>query len=318
MPTSHTKNTYIKTPTQPLFDELHQINWEAPWLTHIPNVVRNLNQYQTGANNPSLADALNQSLTEFCNKKDDLLTGMGKSLEFITQSVFDNLPTPTAYETHIANTGQVPTRNNLHDLFNAWIWFTFPKTKALLNRYQAQQIAADGVTSSRGRVRDAITIFDECGAVFVTSDTAVADALKNFDWQNALVKPRENWVNPVEDGLKQNGNTLNAINSTTAVYIFGHATLEQLVEPRKPICSHCKIILVDASFFDLPAKQRITFIDEQLTKEIETWLQQPDVKPQQLSPLPILGVPHFWAANADASFYEDTFVFRSGRRKKQS
>jgi hypothetical protein len=32
-------------------------------------------------------------------------------------------------------------------------------------------------------------------------------------------------------------------------------------------------------------------------------------------PLPVLGVPYFWPDNADPLFYDDTQVFRAGRRK---
>lgn len=287
----------------PLFNELSQINWQAPWLAHIPPSLCNMTTYlPTNDTSINLADRLNPLLP----KNQPMVSGMGKPLQFISQASFDKLANSTAYETHIASTGQIPTRDNLHDLFNAWIWFTFPQTKAMLNRYQAQQINADGIASSRGRMRDAITIFDECGAVFVTSDTAIANALKNFDWQNALVNPRANWDTPF---------SLNTT-ATTAVYIFGHATLEQLVEPRKPICSHCKIILVEDDFFRLNITQRIAYLDNRLTVELSDWLNQEGVTPRQLSPLPILGVPHFWAENADNSFYEDTFVFRSGRQNK--
>ena len=47
-------------------------------------------------------------------------------------------------------------------------------------------------------------------------------------------------------------------------------------------------------------------------------LSKNDVTPCQLAPLPILGVPHFWSENADPSFYDDDYVFRSGRRQKSN
>ena len=49
---------------------------------------------------------------------------------------------------------------------------------------------------------------------------------------------------------------------------------------------------------------------------MDNLLSQDDVMPRKLSPLPILGVPHFWADNAHPKFYDDSQVFRSGRRKK--
>ena len=53
--------------------------------------------------------------------------------------------------------------------------------------------------------------------------------------------------------------------------------------------------------------------------EIDTWLAQ-DLSAAKLatkpfSPLPVLGVPGWWAANADPAFYDDAEVFRPRRVK---
>ncbi len=291
-----------------IFDEIDHINWHAPWHAHLQTDVVTAKFYKIKQKNGNAKLSLAETLNKLLPTHKKILTGIDKPAKFITQNYFNSLANTQAYETHIAKTGQIPTRDNLHDLFNAWIWFTFPKTKAMLNRYQAMQIAQDGISQARGRLRDAITIFDESGAVFVTSDKLIANALKEFDWHNTLVKPREHWDNPIDKNSKTN--------VTTAVYIFGHATLEQLVEPRKPICSHCKIILVDDDFFKLTMAKRMSYLDKRLVIEVAEWLEQDNVKPRDLSPLPILGIPHFWDENKDKTFYEDTFVFRSGRRKK--
>ena len=62
--------------------------------------------------------------------------------------------------------------------------------------------------------------------------------------------------------------------------------------------------------------ERVQYVDNQLVNYMDNLLSQEDVTPRKLSPLPILGVPHFWAENADPSFYDDSQVFRSGRRQK--
>ena len=41
---------------------------------------------------------------------------------------------------------------------------------------------------------------------------------------------------------------------------------------------------------------------------------QDGVTPQMLNPLPILGVPYFWKENQNPDFYQDSFVFRKGRK----
>ena len=47
------------------------------------------------------------------------------------------LPAGEAYETFIARTGRVPTRDNLHDLFNGLVWQRHSALKHRLNRLQA-------------------------------------------------------------------------------------------------------------------------------------------------------------------------------------
>lgn len=226
-----------------------------------------------------------------------------QTLQFVSQNV---LPEGEAYEHFIGTTGNIPTRDNLHDLFNGSIWLTFPKTKAVLNYYHMLEIAKQGISERRGRVRDTITVFDENGAVLVTSDANIGEALVDFDWQASLVKPRAKWDNPTQPD--------NSAQAT--VYIFGHALLEQLVHPRKPLCAHSIVIHVAQEFFSLSLAERMSYLDDKVAEYMDTLLSNDDVKPRQLAPLPILGVPHFWAENADTDFYEDSYVFRSGRRKK--
>lgn len=67
-----------------------------------------------------------------------LATGRGLPLRFIEQAT---LPAGVAYETHIAETGAVPTRHNLHDFFNALVWFAYPRIKAALNARRRLQPA---------------------------------------------------------------------------------------------------------------------------------------------------------------------------------
>ena len=211
-----------------------------------------------------------------------------------------------AYESFIGTTGNIPTRDNLHDLFNGSIWLTFPKTKALLNYYHMLEINQQGIGASRGRVRDTITVFDENGAILVTAESSIGEALIDFNWQESLVAPRDKW-----DNSKQSNNQ-----SQAAVYIFGHALLEKLLHPRKALCAHSIVINVTQDFFALSLSERINLLDQKVADYMDALLSQPDVTPRKLSPLPILGVPHYWAENANSSFYDDSHVFRSGRRSQ--
>lgn len=320
----------------PLDARFAAIDWHAPWLSHINGrelLAKKLTEkasecsasleYQnqntaslTASTHDStvIADMLNLQIERNEDAKNPRfithpITGyQSQPLTFVSQNA---LPEGEGYEAFIGKTGKIPTRDNLHDLFNGSIWLTFPKTKALLNFYHMQEIAAgneDGKDTRRGRVRDTITVFDENGAVLITAKPEIGAALIDFDWQNALVAPREQWDDVTQPRA----------DASVAVYVFGHALLEQLIAPRKPLCAHSVIIDVDTAFFGLSTADRMAYLDTLLVIKMDALLSQDTVTPRQLSPLPILGVPHFWENNVNPSFYQDEFVFRNGRRKKTS
>ena len=308
-----------------LDDSFAAIDWQAPWLCHLNQLgyISKSTIQLSGLNNEPaqtdkiehtpdiIAKVLNATLRQQADglqqplpQTKPALNNQAKTLQFVSQEA---LPEGEAYESFIGTTGNIPTRDNLHDLFNGSIWLTFPKTKALLNYYHMLEIEQQGIGSSRGRVRDTITVFDENGAILVTAESSIGEALINFDWQASLVEPRQQWDKPKQ---------LNE-SSQVAVYIFGHALLEKLLQPRKALCAHSIVIHVAQDFFALSLSERIGHLDQKVTDYMEALLSQPDVTPRKLSPLPILGVPHFWAENANPSFYADSQVFRSGRRRQK-
>lgn len=211
-------------------------------------------------------------------------------LHFVPQHA---LPAQSAYEAHIAATGAVPTRANLHDCFNAAQWFAFPALKAAMNAAQAGEIAAHGVQSKRGGRRDAWTLFDENGAIFACADPALSAALYRFDWRELLLARRPAWGAQCE------------------VHLVGHALLEKLSAPYKAITAHVVVVEVDAAYFGWPASRRRAFLDTQLARRLGAWRDT-----RALTPLPVLGIPGWWAANADPAFYDDAQVFRSHRRDR--
>lgn len=201
-------------------------------------------------------------------------------VRFVPQA---DLPAAVAYEAFIRETAQVPMREGLHDFFNALCWMHFPQTKLQLNRLQAAEIARDGVQSRRGPVRDATTVFDE-NALLIQAPDSVWQALQEHRWHDALVLQRPLW-------------------QQVRVRVFGHAILEKLVQPYKSITAH---------LWRVPEG----------VAEVDAWLAR-DLSPDKLarkpfSPLPVLGVPGWWAANADVAFYNDPRVFRPQRRVRQT
>jgi hypothetical protein len=196
-------------------------------------------------------------------------------VEFVPQ---DALPAGMAYEQFIFETRRCPVRPGLHDFFNALVWRQFPRSKAALNRLQAQEIARRGIQARRGPVRDAITVFDENGALLQAPEP-IWHALQARAWRELFVDLRPLW-------------------SGARLLVFGHALLEQLAFPRKPLTAH--VWRGDA------AMDSIADVDGWLAGRCTA--QALAGKP--FTPLPVLGVPGWWSGNENFSFYDDSLVFR--------
>lgn len=175
-----------------------------------------------------------------------------------------SLPAGIAYERHVAERNEVPTRANLHDFFNGLVWRVHTPLKRRLNALQSEAISRDGVGAVRGPLRDAVTLLDENGAL-LRAPAPLWQALRERDWQRLFIELRPLWAE-------------------AKLELVGHALLEKLQQPRKPITAHV-----------LPAD---------LPLEAAALAFKP------FSPLPVLGVPGWWPANEDSAFYDDAAVFR--------
>ncbi|WP_370444600.1 DUF3025 domain-containing protein [Limnohabitans sp. Rim8] len=206
--------------------------------------------------------------------------GYVNDVKFVPQSA---LPQGQAYEDFIFKTAQVPTRDGLHDFFNGLCWHRFPLAKRRLNQLQAAEIDNQGIRHTRGPVRDALTLFDE-NVVLMHAPDDVWAALQARDWLKLFVDLRDQW-------------------QQVHLVLFGHALLEKLVTPYKSITAHVYRVDSDINPHDEAA--------------LDVWLVQ-DLQPAKLAtkpyePLPILGVPGWWPANAERAYYEDVNVFRPKR-----
>ena len=204
----------------------------------------------------------------------------GLPVRFVRQC---DLPDGQAYEQFIFDTQTVPTRDNLHDFFNGLCWLTFPQTKKKLNQLQAEQLAIAGVQKTRGAVRDALTVFDE-NAAFLIAPQPLWDALVEQNWQRLFVTLRPMWKD-------------------AQLVLFGHALLEKLVHPRKPITAHV--------YRAQAATESIAELDRWIAADLS--IEKLATKP--FLPLPVLGVPGWWFENEKLSFYEDILVFRPKSQK---
>lgn len=231
----------------------------APWLLPYRAVAERV---LAAATSDSVADALNAARGE----------GVG-GLRFVEQAA---LPDAEPYEGFIARTACVPTRDNLHDLFNGLMWLSYPKTKRRLNVLHAEEIALRGsATGARGPLRDALTLFDENAAI-LQAPAGLVEALRTRNWKALFVDLRAEW-------------------QSAQLAIFGHALLEKLLQPRKAITAHVWLVerLTDDTLASSLSSQRLAAKD--------------------FLPLPVLGVPGWWPANEAPDFYDDADVFRPAR-----
>lgn len=257
-----------------------QINWHAPWYHTLDIPLLNTQNFI------HVKDWLNVSLPK------PIYTYQNKSIEFVAQ---DELPPNIAYETFIAQTGNIPTRDNFHDLLGGLIWLNFPNTKAVFNQLHQKDIEKIGVQNQRSLIRNILTLFDENGGVVVSSDKSILQELQQFNWQAALFDKRHAWLT-----------------HQTKFFPIGHALLEKLIEPRKPITAHVLLLNAKTDFFEQSISQQRAMLDDFLTQFFLDLAAQADLNSKMFQPLPVLGIPNFYD-NQTLDFYQDTSVFREPR-----
>ncbi len=221
----------------------------------------------------------------------------GRRLCFVAQE-YGKLPFEAQYEPRCYLKGEVPTRsNNWHDLFNALVWFTFPKAKAAINLRHYQELTAqvDAMTGSqRGAVRDTNTLLDESGVIVPCADAALAELLRNFQWKELF------WRRRVE------------VQHSMGFYVFGHGLYEKALRPYIGMTGQGLVLPVEQAFFSWPLAQRLMHLDRLL----EGYLLAAEHchSTRELTPVPLLGVPGWATENEEATYYDNTSYFRPSRQ----
>ena len=216
----------------------------------------------------------------------DLRNYSGKPIAFVA-SPDDGLD----YEARIWTSGQVATRpGNWHDYFNALVWCTFPRAKAMLNQRHADERAAQA--GGRGRVRDALTHLDECGAVVTVCDPLLLQLLRDFRWRELFWERRAD------------------LGRALRCFVFGHATYEQLMRPFRGLTAKAILYEVAADWLHQPLSAQLADIDQRLSGELAAGRHR---DARSFQPLPLLGLPGVTADSEDPAYYDDQWQFRPGR-----
>jgi len=237
---------------------------------------------------PTLAE-----LNRLCAER-EVVSGGGGPLQFVPQEAKMGEP----YEKRVFVYGNVLTRNgNWHDLFNALVWISFPKTKAAINRHHFREMQARKSGEARGPVRDVLTLFDESGVVIASSDASLSELITGFQWKNLFWNRREDVVR----GMR--------------FHLFGHALYEKALDPYKGVTGKSVIVDVSAAEFEWTLPQQLSSLDAQLARAFADMRGLNST--EDYAPLPILGVPGWIEDNASERYYEDTQQFRPGRARER-
>jgi hypothetical protein len=225
-----------------------------------------------------------------------IVTAGGKALRI----VFDDRATPQEFADHYAPriylTGEIATRrHNWHDLFQFLSWLAFPATKALINSLHlphARHRLALGERGRRSPIENMLSLFDEGGAVVLSSDTALLELIRDHQWHALFWQQRA------------------ALERHLSVIVFGHALYEKGLRPYVGMTANCLLLEVSPHFHTLPWPERL----QQCDRGLRDRLAQGDLqRPRDLQPLPLLGMPGWDEANQHEGYYQNRDYFRPPR-----
>lgn len=229
-----------------------------------------------------------------------VLSGGKKRITFVPQDkkpqIFEQ-----HYESRIYLQGEVQTRtDNWHDFFQVLVWSLFPKIKQVLNKLQylaAQQRLQTHSNSKKNRspLENALTLFDECGAIIVSSSKTLLELIRTHQWKTLFWKNKERLQKELQ------------------CLTFGHAIYEKNISPYIGMTAQALLILVPDELLHVPTRQRFILIDELVTKQFN--LIDAITTPKDLSPFPVLGMPGWHADNRKESFYDNINYFRPMSRR---
>ena len=221
----------------------------------------------------------------------ELVNHRGHAIRFVAPN--DDETIAIHYEKRIAETGEIATRENWHDFFNAMQWLTFPQSKAAISEMHTRLMAAQTAgVKVRSIPRDVLTLFDEGGVIVASADESLLTHIRNFEWKKLFV-----------DRRAETGKNIN-------FYLAGHSVLEKMLDPFVGVMAKALLLKVDDNFFAQSHDEQLCEIDSRAAD----WLMNEAslVSTRNLHPLPILGIPGWFAANESPGFYDDAHYFRAG------
>ena len=218
----------------------------------------------------------------------------GRPIRFVAN---DEAAAAPHYETRIVESGEIATRENWHDFFNAMSWLSFPEAKSAISEMHAQLLSARGESEARARStpRDVLTLFDEGGIIVTSLEESLLELIRRFEWKTLFVERRAD------------------VMTSMRFYLFGHSMLEKALDPYVGVTAKAILFLVDDTFIASNHNTQMREIDHRAS----AWLMDEEnlLSSKNFSPLPWLGVPGWWEENETPAFYDNAQYFRSGRMR---
>lgn len=197
-----------------------------------------------------------------------------------------------AYEQRVAQ-GAVPTRDVSHDWYNGLVWLAFPHAKRWINAQHlndagSRESSALKPGNGRSRFRDALTLFDESGALLLTNSEEKAFALLAHNWDRVFEPRNVGW------------------HAQSRLLIFGHGLLDAMGSAHPGLCAKAlPVVVPDLNFSAMQLQEIVLGVLGQIRE------------PSDFSPLPVMGIPVWFDQSGEPGFYDNPQVFRAkptGRR----
>ncbi len=219
----------------------------------------------------------------------DIRTRSGVPVSFVPQGAKPR-SMEERYEVRIHHTGEVQTRTeNWHDLFNALVWLAFPRTKAAINDLHFRAAGGDG---NRGALQDALTLFDESGVIVAHAGDELAGLLREHRWLELFWAQRKR------------------VRTRMRFVVFGHSLYEKALRPYLGLTGKGMAVRVTEDVLIESRQDPARCLDGMLA-ECLGQADWPDC--HALTPVPLLGVPGWWADNETPEFYRNAAYFREKR-----
>lgn len=198
------------------------------------------------------------------------------------------------YESRIYLEGELQTRlENWHDYFNAMCWLQFPKIKSALNALHFEYSKTRKMGTNRSPLENAITLFDECGAIIVVDDDPLLEMIRDHQWKELFWRNKDLFGKHIQ------------------CYVVGHAMHEKSLTPYIGMTTHSVLLKQGGDFLQRSYLGQLEEIDQIVS---DLWINKKIEKPKDLQPFPLLGVPGWWNKKQDEAFYSNDEYFRKKSR----